>query len=172
MHERPVILTGFMGTGKSSVGRVLAKLLGCPFVDLDAEIVAEAGKSINEIFTAEGESSFRSMESTCLQRVLGGGMAVIATGGGAVIAESNRRLMHETGYVVNLTASLPVIMARLEGSGDRPLFAGKDPENRVQALLEERQEFYVAADIRIDTDNKSVEDVAAKILRVLKGLPA
>ena len=171
MLERPVILTGFMGTGKSSVGRVLAESLDCPFIDLDAEIVAEAGKSINEIFAAEGESSFRSRESACLQRVLGCGMAVIATGGGAVIAESNRRQMLEAGYVVNLNASLPVIIARLDGASDRPLFAGKDAADRVQTLLEERQQFYAAADIRIDTDNKSVEDVAAKILRVLKGLP-
>ena len=172
MFNRSVILTGFMGTGKSSVGRVLAELLGWQFVDLDAVIVANAGKSINEIFAADGESEFRNRENKCLERVLNDGLAVIAGGGGVVIAESNRKMMRNRGCVVNLTASLSVILSRLDGADDRPLFAAEDAVNRVQALMEERKHFYEDADIRIDTNNKSVEDVAAEILSLIKGLSA
>lgn len=171
MPERTVILTGFMGTGKSSVGRALAEALGYPFIDLDAEIVAEAGRSINAIFVDEGEAAFRARESTCLERALQSGPAVVATGGGVVISESNRRLMRSGGIVVNLIASLPVILSRLDGATDRPLYAGQDASNRVAALMNERQQFYADADIRIDTDNKSVEDVSLQILKILKGLP-
>jgi shikimate kinase len=172
MSERPVILTGFMGTGKSCVGRVLAKYLECPFVDLDAVIVADAGKTIIEIFATDGEMAFRARESDCLEYVLNNGLVVIACGGGVVIAESNRRLMREKGYVINLTAPFSVILSRLEGAVDRPLIAVHDTVNRVQELMEERKHFYDDADIRIDTGNKSVEDVATEIMRVLKGLPA
>jgi shikimate kinase len=172
MSDLPVILTGFMGTGKSCVGRVLAKSLGWPFVDLDAEIVAAQGKTINEIFATDGEAVFRVRESECLERVLSSGPAVIASGGGVVVSPSNRKIMREKGYVINLTASYPVILARLEGANDRPLIAGQDAVKRVMMLMEERKHFYEDADIRIDTDNKSVEDVAAEILRVLKGLSA
>ena len=172
MPERPVILTGFMGSGKSCVGQMLANSLGCPFVDLDALIVADAGMSINEIFAREGEEAFRNRESACLERVLQKGVAVIASGGGVVLSPVNRRLMRSQGIVVNLTASLPVILERLKGATDRPLYSGDNAANRVAALMEERQHFYADADIRIDTDNKSVEDVSAQIIKILKGLPA
>ncbi|NVN89503.1 MAG: shikimate kinase [Desulfuromonadales bacterium] len=172
MPERPVILTGFMGCGKSSVGRKLAESLRLPFIDLDAVIVADAGKSINDIFASEGEAAFRARESACLERVLREGKAVIAGGGGVVVADSNRALMRSRGIVVNLIASLPVILGRLKGATDRPLFSEKDASIRVAALMEERQQFYADADIRIDTDNKSVEDVSALILKILEGLPA
>ncbi|MBI2354820.1 MAG: shikimate kinase [Deltaproteobacteria bacterium] len=161
-----------MGSGKSSVGRLLAQSLGLPFIDLDEVIVAAAGKTINAVFAEEGEPAFRALESACLERVLEGARGVIATGGGAVVAEQNRRLMQRYGTVINLTASLPRLLERLSGSEDRPLYAGERPEERMRRLLEEREQFYAAADIRIDTDAKSVEDVAAEILRYLKGLPA
>lgn len=170
MPERPLILTGFMGSGKSSVGRVLAKRLSCPFVDLDSEIVAASGRSINDIFAQDGEEAFRSMETLCLQQVLQGGRTVIATGGGVVIAAENRRLMRASGVVINLDASLPQVLQRLHGATDRPLFSGGDAPNSVKSLMDERKQFYADADIRIDTDGKSVEDVAAEILRFVEGL--
>jgi len=170
MPERSVILTGFMGSGKSSVGRRLAKRLGCPFVDLDAVIVAAAGKSINAIFAEEGEPAFRALESTCLERVLAGGRSLIATGGGVVISEANRELMMRHGVVINLRVSLPQLLERLSGATDRPLYAGEDAAERMDKLMAEREQFYRVAHIRIDTDGKSVEDVAAEILRFLKGL--
>lgn len=170
MSERPVILTGFMGSGKSSVGRILAKHLSCPFVDLDGEIVARSGRSINDIFAQEGEDAFRSMESRCLQQVLQRGRAVIATGGGVVIAAENRSQMRANGIVINLDVSLPQVLHRLHGATDRPLFGGEGAANRVKSLMDERKQFYADADIRIDTDGKSVEDVAAEILRFVRGL--
>jgi shikimate kinase len=172
MPDRPLILTGFMGSGKSSVGRELSRTVPCDFVDLDAEIVATAGCSINEIFEKDGEQAFRTMESNCLDRVLRGGMAVIATGGGVVIDPDNRLAMRQLGIVINLVVSLPQALNRLHGATDRPLFAGSDSAGRVKALMDEREHFYADADIRIDTDGKSVEDVAAEILSFVKELHA
>jgi len=172
MLDRPLVLTGFMGSGKSSVGRVLAERLGCRFVDLDAEIVALAGCPINEIFAREGEQAFRSMESACLERVLGEGPAVIAAGGGVVIADQNRSSMRSRGVVVNLVVSLQQVLNRLHGAADRPLFAGSNAPNSVKLLMDAREQFYADADIRIDTDGKSVEDVAAEILRFVEELHA
>jgi shikimate kinase len=172
MPERPLILTGFMGSGKSSVGKVLAPLLSCPFIDLDSEIVAVSGCSINDIFSRDGEQTFRGMESRCLQEVLKRGRSVIATGGGVVIADVNRGLMRAQGIVVNLLVTVPQVLKRLDGATDRPLFCGSDPANHVKLLMDAREQFYADADIRIDTDGKSVEDVAAEILRFVKGLRA
>jgi len=172
MLDRPVILTGFMGSGKSSVGKLLSESLGCNFIDLDNVIVSETGKTINEIFAESGEESFRKLESKCLQRVLNNGLSVVAGGGGLVIAESNRQMMRNSGFVINLSASFESVLKRLEGATDRPLYSGQDAVNRVQRLMEERKQFYADADIRIDTDNKSVEDVVAEILKVLRELQA
>jgi len=172
MLDRPLILTGFMGSGKSSVGRVLAERLGCRFVDLDAEIVARAGRSINDIFAQDGEQAFRSMESACLARFLGGGRAVIATGGGVVVADDNRCSMRNHGVVVNLVVSIPQVLKRLHGAVDRPLFSECNTANSVKLLMDGREQFYADADIRIDTDGKSVEDVAAEILRFVEVLHA
>lgn len=168
--RKSIFLTGLMGSGKSSVGAALSHVLGLPLVDLDAMICQEAGKSINEIFAEDGEAAFRALESICLERAASFSPSVVATGGGVVIAESNRRLMREKGIVVNLTAPLTLILQRLCGATDRPLYSDKDAEKRIQTLMEEREQFYADADIRIDTDGKSVEDVAADILRFLKGL--
>ena len=159
-----------MGSGKSSVGRVLAKKMSCSFIDLDSEIVAVTGRSINEIFLQDGEPAFRLLETDCLQRVLQSGRAVIATGGGAVISAENRAIMRSRGVVVNLGVSLSKVLQRLHGASDRPLLAGDDAAKRAESLMELRKQFYADADIRIDTDGKSVEDVAAEILRFVKGL--
>lgn len=160
-----------MGSGKSSVGKALAGLLGRDFVDLDAEIVAAAGCSINEIFVRDGEPAFRALESSCLERVLTTAeRAVLATGGGAVISGQNRKLMRSCGLVINLNVTLAQLLIRLKGCQDRPLLAGEDAVERAAELLNAREQFYLDADIRIDTDGKSVEDVAAEILCHLKGL--
>lgn len=172
MPDRPVILTGFMGSGKSSVGKLLAESLKCAFIDLDSVIAREAGKTINEIFAESGEETFRKLESECLHKVLKNGASVVAGGGGVVVSESNRRMMRDHCYVVNLSASLDSVLQRLEGATDRPLFSGENAVNRVQKLMEERKQFYADADIKIDTDNKSVEDVVSEILKVLRELQA
>ena len=170
MPERLLILTGFMGSGKSSVGKIVADLLSYRFIDLDAEIVATAGCSINDIFARDGEQAFRTLESSCLEQILASGEgSVVATGGGAVISAQNRTLMRSRGIVINLKVTLEQVLARLNGCGDRPLLAGEDAEERATTLMNGREQFYADADIRIDTDGKSVEDVAAEILYRLKG---
>lgn len=171
MPEQLLILTGFMGSGKSSVGKILAERTGFRFIDLDAEIVAADGRSINDIFASEGEEAFRALESNQLEKVLSSGEGrVVATGGGAVISGRNRALMRKLGVVINLKATLEQVLARLDGCCDRPLLAGEDAAQRAKTLMDEREQFYEDADIRIDTGGKSVEDVAAEILCRLKGL--
>jgi shikimate kinase len=173
MPERRVILTGFMGSGKSSVGAALAGKLTCRFVDLDSEIVAITGCQINEIFLRDGEAAFRLLESRQLERLLSEcEKGVIATGGGAVIEDRNRRLMRKYGVTVNLKVSLEHVMTRLHGCTNRPLLAGGSAPERIKALMEAREDFYADADIQIDTDGKSVEDVAMEIINSLNGLSA
>ncbi|MBI5483324.1 MAG: shikimate kinase [Deltaproteobacteria bacterium] len=173
MPDRPVILTGFMGSGKSSVGRVLARKLSCRFVDLDSEIVAVSGCSISEIFARDGEAAFRLLESKQLEQILSQGDGiVIASGGGAVISEHNRRLMRKRAFTVNLRVTLEQVLTRLHGCNNRPLLAGDRAPERVKALMDEREQFYADADIQIDTDGKSVEDVAMEILGCLHRLSA
>lgn len=170
MPERLLILTGFMGSGKSSVGKIVAERLGYRFIDLDAEIVAVAGCSINDIFARDGEHAFRTLESSQLEQILSTGeRSVVATGGGAVISTQNRALMRTLGVIINLKVPLEQVLTRLKGCSDRPLLAGEDAESRAKALMNEREQFYADADIRIDTDGKSVEDVAAEILCRFKG---
>lgn len=171
MTDRLLILTGFMGSGKSSVGKILAERIGTPFIDLDAEIVADAGCSINEIFARDGEQTFRELESFQLNKLLlVAEEGVVATGGGAVVSLSNRHLMRSRGAIINLKVTLEQVMARLKWCNDRPLLAGDDAAKRAAALMAAREQFYADADIRIDTDGKSVEDVATEILWRLKGL--
>jgi shikimate kinase len=173
MPDKTIILTGFMGSGKSSVGKYLASLRCCRFIDIDAEIVAAAGCSINDIFARDGEQSFRQLETLQLEKVLTAGEgSVVATGGGVVIAAQNRLSMRKYGVIVNLKVSLEQVTSRLKGCKNRPLLAGDDAEVRAHTLLNEREQFYADADIRIDTDGKSVEDVATEILCRLKGFPA
>jgi shikimate kinase len=162
-----------MGSGKSSVGKVLARKLACNFVDLDSEIESVADCSINSIFARDGEAAFRALESEQLERILQDrSMAVIATGGGAVIAEQNRNRMRNGGVVINLKVTLEQVLSRLQGCQNRPLLAGEKAPESVKALMEAREYFYSDADIQIDTGGKSVEDVAMEILRCLNRLSA
>lgn len=163
-----VILTGFMGTGKSSVGTVLAQSLGYRFVDLDALIVAETGTTINEIFTRHGESFFRSIESAMVKRLTNESHLVVSTGGGVVLDPENRRLLRSTGNVVNLTATPETIRQRLLSESDRPLMKNGKSLEKITAMLAEREQCYADADIRIDTTGKKVEDIVAEILIWLK----
>lgn len=161
----PIILTGPMGSGKSSVGRLLAEQLGYRFVDLDALLVEQAGKSINRIFAEEGEAAFRDRETELLASLAGSERMVLATGGGAVVREQNRRLLHALGLVANLTAGVSELAQRLYQADDRPLLQGEQPlEARIADIVTERELFYADADIRIDTTGKTLEDVAAQLL--------
>lgn len=167
-----IVLTGPMGSGKTSVGRLLADRLGWEFVDLDDLIVSQAGKSINAIFAENGETTFRRLEQERLAELVGRQRMVLSSGGGAVLDPENRRMMRSIGAVVNLTATHGALAARLAACSDRPLLQGEETQRlaKIEQLLQEREHCYADSDIRIDTVGKSVEDVAAEVLaRLFKG---
>jgi len=160
-----IILTGPMGSGKTSVGRLLARRLGYQFQDLDALIVEQAGKSINQIFADDGEAAFRDRETALLSTLVGKQRMVLSTGGGVVVREANRRLLRAAGLVVNLVATVDVLVSRLAQANDRPLLKGDEAlDVRIERIMTEREPFYADADIRIDTTGKTLEDVAVLIL--------
>ncbi len=159
--SRNIIIVGFMGTGKSTVSRLLSERLGWESIDTDEEIVRRSGRSIKEIFAEEGEPAFRDWESRVLKDVLEQGRLVVATGGGAVLRESNRRWMITGGWVVCLTADKDCLIRRVTNAaaaGSRPLLAG-DAEERVTALLETRRHAYDFAHATVDTSNRSPSEI-------------
>lgn len=167
-----LILTGFMGVGKSATGRALAGLLGWEFLDLDLEVEEVAGRSIAELFAEHGEEHFRALESEALARALERRRVVIATGGGILLREANRRRL-EGRRVFYLHASPTEILRRLRGSSSRrPLLAGGDPEARVRSLYAEREALYASVGERVDTEGRTTEEVARDIARLILGREA
>ncbi len=168
--NRSIVLTGPMGSGKSSVAHLLAAQLGLQVVDLDACIVEQAGKTVNQIFAEYGEAGFRERESAELARLVGRTDMVLATGGGVITRPENRRLLPLIGLVVNLTASVDELAHRLATADDRPLLQGEESlAARISRLMLEREAWYAEADIRIDTTGKTLEDVANSILASYRG---
>jgi shikimate kinase/3-dehydroquinate synthase len=164
-----VVVTGFMGTGKTAVGREVARRLGRPFVDMDAEIEARAGKSIPRIFAEDGEAAFRQMEAALCEELSARRGLVIATGGGALVAPANRALMTRSGTVVCLTCAVDEILRRVNAGGnpDRPLLNVADRRAEIERLLEVRREAYAAIPWQIDTASLSVEEVVARVMEVV-----
>lgn len=164
-----LILTGFMGTGKTVVGQMLAERLGRPFVDMDAVIEAEFGQTVGQVFATYGEAAFRRAESALCHDLAGRRGLVIATGGGALLSPENRQLMMAAGCVVCLTASPEVISTRLAGLADRPLLrpaAGQTRHDRIAGLLAQRQEAYAALPYQVDTSVLSPAQVAEAVLEI------
>ncbi|MGZ9587043.1 shikimate kinase [Paenibacillus marinisediminis] len=163
-----IVLIGFMGTGKSTVGECLADRLKYDFVDLDEEIVRMEGRSIPDIFAQDGEAYFRDAESLALSRLMGQQRLVIATGGGAVLREKNCRVMSECGYVVHLTAETDTIIERVRGDRNRPLLQG-DASERVRSLMVERSGKYDFAHATVATDHLRVEQIADAVMDAYQG---
>ncbi len=167
----PIWLLGMMGAGKSSVGRALARELGLPFFDTDAEIECRAGCAVSEIFAREGEPRFRELEREAVAR-LAGARAVVALGGGAPAEAAVAELLRATGVRVYLRASPAQLLERLGDAAGRPLLAGRDAAGRL-ARLEQlaalREAAYAAADEVIDTDGLDPEQVAARVARAVQG---
>ncbi len=164
-----VFLTGFMGSGKTTVGRLLSERLGVPFIDLDLEIEAGAGRSVREIFAEGGEPLFRRIEREALVTALGAPEAVIATGGGTLTVETNRRLLAERGISLWLNPPFSVIAERIGtlGREDRPLF---QTEAQALELYRSRLPFYRRADLELSIDpGETPEEVAARAALLLKG---
>ena len=160
---KKLVLIGFMGTGKSTVSRLLSEKLGWKRVDGDEEIERLENKRISDIFAADGEAGFRVIETRVLETILASEEnAVVATGGGAVLSAVNRELMLNKGFVVALKASPEQIIARVKSDTERPLLQG-DAVERVNLLLAQRKHAYDFAHLTIDTTNMSAEEVVAAI---------
>ena len=162
------------------MGRELATLLQRPFIDLDEYIEKQTGLTITEIFEHQGETSFRQLEQQALRTVLTAtsNPLVLATGGGTIINDDNRRLMQNQGYIVFLDASLNTIMKRTGTSRSRPLLLTGDKtisdrfrQQKIKDLLDERRSFYELCHLKILTDNLSVHQVARRILQQLSSTP-
>lgn len=163
-----MVIIGFMGTGKSTVGRLLAGKLDRRFLDLDEVIVETAGQPIAEIFQTEGEPAFRRLERAALVRALEDEGVVLATGGGAACREDNLALMLERAQVVALSATPEEVLRRTGKASGRPLLDGAgDPLGKARELLASREPFYARAHVRIDTVGKRPEEVAAMALAAL-----
>ncbi|GIV98421.1 MAG: hypothetical protein KatS3mg057_3078 [Herpetosiphonaceae bacterium] len=165
-YQRHIALIGLSGTGKTSAGRLLAQQLGRPFVDTDVLVEQAAGRSIAEIFSSDGEEAFRDLEAAALTRAIAGEPAVIATGGGIVLREDNRRLLRDSCWTVWLKAALEYLARRVESdTSERPLLRG-GAAARLAALLAEREPLYAAiADWSIATDQLSPEEVSTAVAR-------
>ena len=160
-----IVLIGFMGSGKSTVGRILAEYLYWDFADLDSLIEASAGCAIKEIFARKGEAFFRDLETAQLRRMASLRKTVVATGGGAVIREENRILLKQAGTVVYLRARLETLRQRVAQDATRPL--AQNPEH-FAALLEARRRFYEEADIIVDTDACRVPEIVRRIAGMIE----
>ena len=168
MTNPNIILTGFMGTGKTAVGQAVAERLGRWFVDMDAAIERQAGKPVSAIFAHDGEAAFRAMEAEMCRDLAGERNLVIATGGGALLPAANRQALAETGVLICLHASAEVILQRLGEADDRPLLAGPDRRARIETLLAQRADAYAALPHHIDTDGLTVEQVVEQVIRLAR----
>lgn len=159
-----IILAGFMGTGKTTVGKLLARYRGMEFTDMDDCIVRRTGKSIPEIFATDGEPAFRALERQVVIELSARSGLVVATGGGVVLNPDNLRDFSAHGLLVCLTASPEVILERLRGDTGRPLLNAGDKGGKIRALLASRQHLYEAIPVKINTDTLGADAIARRIL--------
>ena len=163
-----IVLIGFMGTGKSTIARELAKTHQMNIVEMDEEIVRRRGKSIADIFKEEGEEYFRDLETALLKELQTKENQVISCGGGAVLREENVRVMKKNGCVVLLTALPQTIYERVKNNTDRPILQGNMNVEYIASLMEKRREKYEkASDIVIATDGKNVSQICEEMLQKL-----
>jgi 3-dehydroquinate synthase len=170
-HEPNIVLTGFMGSGKTSIGREVALRLGRAFVDLDDLIVERAGKPIADIFAAEGEAAFRALEAGACRAMSEPAGLVVATGGGAVVDPGNRVALEAGGVLICLDADPAVIVARLAGGNGRPLLNSPDRPQRIADLLAQRAGAYAAVKHHLDTSRLSIAAAAERVMGLAAGLP-
>ncbi len=165
---RNIVLIGFMGTGKTTTGKMLANRLQRPFVDVDRKIEQQMGLEIPQIFSNHGEDFFRDVEAQIIAKIARYTNTVIATGGGAVLDPVNLRNLRMNGIVVLLTASLAVIYERTERRRTRPLLEGEDKFKIIADLLAQRQSLYNEYDLKIDTSSLPPAEVVEQIIIFLR----
>jgi len=158
LGRRSIVLVGMMGAGKSSIGRRLATRLGIPFVDADTEIESAAGMTIPEIFDKHGEPYFRAGEARVIARLLDNGPQVLATGGGAIMDQSTRDLIHIKGISVWLKADIDVLMKRTKRRNDRPL------AEKIKDLLPAREPVYALSDITVQSRDEPHDTIVDEII--------
>jgi len=164
-----IVLIGFMGTGKTTIGRLLASRLGCPFVDSDKKVEYENSMAISEIFARHGEGYFRQKEREVISKLSRYNNVVIATGGGVVLSHENMRRLKKNGIIIALTASIETILERTGRRNSRPLLVDAlKHEQIVDKLLRERVELYQKADFTIDTNCNSPQHVITEIMLFLR----
>ena len=170
LDESPnIVLTGFMGTGKTTIGHLLAAQLDRPFVDVDDQIVAHFGKSIPQIFADDGEAAFRSAEAQLCQQLADQRGLIISTGGGALVNPQNRHALAQTGVLICLTATVDEILRRVDQTGERPLLAGdaQARRQRIRDLLHSRRHAYAAIPHQVDTTGRTPAAILDAVLAVL-----
>jgi shikimate kinase len=168
LGSRPIVLVGMMGAGKSTIGRRMAARLRLPFTDADTEIeTAHAGMTIPEIFATHGEPYFRDGEARVIARLLDGGPAVIATGGGSFMREDTRRRIGDKAVSIWLKADTDIIMKRVKRRTDRPLLQTEDPVATVNRLLAEREPVYGTADITIASRDVPHDRIVDEVIAAL-----
>jgi shikimate kinase len=166
--EENIVLIGFMGTGKTSLGKQVATRLNYEFLDTDQLIETQTGLSIPAIFEVHGEAYFRRLESEIAVRLSTVSRKVISTGGGFPLNPSNIDVMRRQGFVVLLQASPEVIYHRVKDQAERPLLMVPDPLQKIRGMLKERESFYRNADFVLNTDDAGVEDLSNRLIEEWK----
>ena len=164
---KPITLVGLMGSGKSLLGRRLAKQLDMPFADSDKAIEDAAGLTISDIFDIAGDAKFREMEERIIAELVATGPLVLATGGGAICRAKTAELLLEQSVVVWLQAAPETLMARIGTTATRPLLAGDDPLGKLRKLSLDRQQHYEKAHIHLNTDGLSGDKALASLIDAL-----
>jgi shikimate kinase len=169
---KSIVLIGFMGTGKSSVGKILERQTGLARFDTDEMISSKLGMPVQEFFSKYGEEKFRAAETKALHSLTGKQLAIIVTGGGIVTKSENIDLLRKLGTVVWLDGDYKTLRARIDRLGDRPLLQTPDPPASLSELLEARNPLYRnAADIRVDISQKTPKEIAELILKNIRNFP-
>lgn len=166
LKNRPLVLLGMMGAGKSYVGKVLAQRLDWRFVDMDSFIENKEGRSVSEIFDQGGEAYFRSVEANVLANILQDDKCVISTGGGVVLRDENRRIINDGSFSVWIKSDVEVLYSRLKNDVTRPLLRTEDLKVRLHDLIDQRDALYSCADVHIE-NNAQGEDA---VLDVVDGI--
>ncbi|MFS4583180.1 shikimate kinase [Phaeobacter sp. C3_T13_0] len=170
--KKTIVMVGMMGAGKTAVGRALAARLKAPFLDSDHEIEAAANRTIPEIFARDGEPFFREKERKVIRRLLDEERGVLSTGGGAFLAEENRRIISERGIAIWLDADLEVLWTRVKHRDTRPLLRTGDPHATLSALYNDRVPYYAEADLAVKSDGEaSIDEMVNRVVEALRARP-